>query len=161
MASNIDYLLPFLRLQLGDLDPTAYRYTDEWLSSALVASVIALQRWWNYKYLVDETYTVVSRNTDITFTFEEGTHVLQTHDETPVILMAEIIVREGSLENSAWNTATWRDAEYYVSNIEGGRTRDSNLKRAWDRLLMYLKPPQKRLNAGVREAFDFGADETT
>ena len=160
MASNIDYLIPVFRLEIGDLDPTAYRYTDEWLSTALVAAVVALQRWWSNKYLVDSTYTVVSRNPDITFTFDEPP-VIQTPDETPVVLMATYIIKDGSLENSAWSTSTWRDAEYYVSNVEGGRMRDASLQRTWDRLLMYLKPPQKRLNAGVRDAFDFGADETT
>lgn len=160
MASNIDYLIPVFRLEIGDLDPTAYRYTDEWLSTALVAAVVALQRWWNNKYLVDETYTVISRNSDITFTFEEPP-VIQTSDETPVVLMATYIIKDGSLENSAWSTATWRDAEYYVSNVEGARLRDASLQRTWDRLLMYLKPPQKRLHPGARETFDFGADETT
>ena len=160
MASNIDYLIPVFRLEIGDLDPTAYRYTDEWLSTALVAAVVALQRWWSNKYLVDSTYTVVSRNPDITFTFDEPP-VIQTPDETPVVLMATYIIKDGSLENSAWSTSTWRDAEYYVSNVEGGRMKNASLQRTWDRLLMYLKPPQKRLNAGVRDAFDFGADETT
>lgn len=157
--SNIDYLIPVLRLELGDIDPTAYRYTDEWLSTALASSIISLQRWWNNKYLIDETYTVVSRNADLTFTLDEPP-VIQTSDETPVVLMAVYIIKDGGLESSAWSTATWRDAEYYVSNVEGGRLRDAGLKRTWDRLLMYLKPPQKRLNAGVREEFNFGSDET-
>lgn len=158
--SNLSYLIPILRLELGDIDPTSYRYTDAWLDTALVASVVSLQRWWNNKYLVDSTYTVVSRNADITFSMDEPP-VIQTMDETPVVLMAVLITKEGSLENSAWSTSTWRDAEYYVSNVEGGRLRDAGLRRTWDRLLMYLKPPQKRLNAGAREAFNFGADETT
>jgi hypothetical protein len=158
--SNLSYLIPVLRLELGDINPTSYRYTDEWLDTALVSSIVALQRWWNNKYLVDETYTVVSRNSDIIFTLSEPP-VIQTPDETPVVLMASYIIQSGSLENSAWSIGTWRDAEYYVSNTDGGRIRDAGLKRTWDRLLMYLKPPQKRLNAGAREAFNFGADETT
>jgi hypothetical protein len=109
--------------------------------------------------LVDITYTVVSRNPDITFTLAEPP-VIQTSDETPVVLMAVFIIKDGSLENSAWNTSTWRDAEYYVSNVEGSKLRDAGLKRTWDRLLLYLKPPQKRLNAGAREEFNFGSDET-
>jgi hypothetical protein len=158
--SNLSYLINILRLELGDINPLSYRYTDEWLDTALVASVVALQRWWSNKYLVDETYTLVSRNPDITFTFDEPP-VIQTSDETPVVLMATYIIKDGSLENSAWSTSTWRDAEYYVSNVEGGRMRDAGLQRTWDRLLMYLKPPQRRLSPGAREAFNFGADETT
>jgi hypothetical protein len=158
--SNLSYLIAVLRLEIGDINPASYRYTDEWLDTALVSSIVALQRWWNNKYLVDETYTTVSRNPDITFIFSEPP-VIQTSDETPVVLMASYIIQSGSLENSAWSIGTWRDAEYYVSNTDGGRIRDAGLKRTWDRLLMYLKPPQKRLNAGARETFDFGADETT
>lgn len=157
--SNLSYLIPILRLELGDINPASYRYTDVWLDAALVGAVVALQRWWNNKYLVNSTYTVVSRNPDSTFTLDEPP-VIQTSDETPVVLMASYIIQSGNLENSAWNVATWRDAEYYVSNVEGGKIRDANLKRIWDRLLLYMKPPQKRLNAGAREAFNFGSDET-
>lgn len=160
MASNISYLIPILRLELGDINPASYRYTDEWLDVALVASVKALQPWWDNKYLVDSTNLIVSRNPDKTFTFAEPP-VIQTSDETPIVLMAVYIIKDGSLESSAWNISTWRDAEYYVSNVEGGRLRDASLQRTWDRLLAYLKPPQKRLNSGSRESFNFGADETT
>jgi hypothetical protein len=160
MASNISYLIPFLRMELWDVDPTNYRYTDEWLDISLTSSVKSLQRWWLNRYTIDETNLIVSRSTAATFVQAEPP-VIDAADEMPVILMAAFLVKEGSLENSAWSTATWRDAEYYVSNVEGGKLRDAGLKRTWDRLLMYLKPPQKRLNPGAREAFNFGADETT
>lgn len=158
--SGVEYLIPALRMELGDINPLAYRYLDEWLKVALLMSVKSLQRWWNSKYLVDDETGTVYRNTAFTFTFTEPP-IIATQDEMPILLMAAILVREGSLEEAAWSTSTWRDAEYYVSNVEGGRLRDTGLKRTWDRLLMYLKPPQKRLNAGAREAFNFGADETT
>jgi hypothetical protein len=160
MASNLSYLIPVLRLEIGDINPASYRYTDDWLDNALVGAVVALQRWWNDKYLVDVTRTVVSRNPASSFSYAEPP-VIQTSDETPVVLMATYIIKEGSLEANAWNIGTWRDAEYYVSNIDGGRIRDAGLQRTWDRLLLYMKPPQKRLNAGARDSFDFGADETT
>jgi hypothetical protein len=158
--SNISYLIPALRLYIWDVDSTAYRYTDEWLDASLINAVKSLQRWWNNKYLVDETDLVVSRSSTYMFSFDEPP-LIQTSDETPLILMAAIVIKSGVLENSSWNTSTWRDAEYYVSNVEGGRMKQSSVKGDWDRLLMYLKPPQKRLNPGAREAFDFGADETT
>lgn len=159
MPSNIFYLIPILRLYLGDTDPTAYRYTDEWLDITLVNAVKSLQRWWNNKYFVDETNLIVSRNPDYLFTLEEPP-LIQSMDETPLILMASIIIKSGILENSSWSTSTWRDAEYYVSNVEGGKMKQASVNADWDRLLMYLKPPQKRLNAGAREAFNFGSDET-
>jgi len=157
--SNLSYLIPVLRVKLWDI-AAPYRYTDEWLDVALVAAIKSLQRWWANKYLVDSTNTTVSRNPDITFTLAEPP-VIETSDERVVILMAAIVVKEGTLENSAWSTSTWRDAEYYVSNIEGAKSRESGLKRDWDELLSIIKPPQKRLSSGARESFDFGADETT
>lgn len=147
-------------MELWDIDPLNYRYTDEWLDVALVSAVKSLQRWWLNRYLVDSTNLIISRGTSSVFVQAEPP-VIDAADEMPLILMAAFLVKEGSLENSAWSTATWRDAEYYVSNVEGGKLRDAGLKRTWDRLLMYLKPPQKRLNSGAREAFNFGADETT
>ena len=148
-----------LRMELWDVNSANYRYTDEWLDIALIQSVKSLQRWWLNRYLVDSTNLIISRNPDSTFVQDEPP-VIDAADEMPVILMAAFLVKEGSLENSAWSTATWRDAEYYVSNVEGGKLRDAGLKRTWDRLLMYLKPPQKRLNSGARETFNFGSDET-
>lgn len=157
--SNLSYLIPVLRVKLWDVT-VPYRYLDEWLDVALVEAVKSLQRWWSNKYLVDSTNTVVSRNPANTFTFDEPP-VIQSSDERIVILMAAIVVKEGTLESSAWTTSTWRDAEYYVSNIEGSKLRESGLQRDWDELLSLIKPPQKRLNAGAREPFNFGADETT
>lgn len=147
-------------MELWDVDPATYRYTDAWLSVALIIATKALQRWWNNKYVVDSTDTVVSRSSAVTFTFNSPP-VIQTFDEMPIILMAAYLIKSGELEANSWNVSTWRDAEYYVSNTEGGRMKDISLQRTWDRLLDILKPPQKRLGAGSRIGFDdFGADET-
>lgn len=160
MTTNLDYLLPQLRMELGDLNPLSYRYTDEWLRVALETSIKALQRWWNNRYLIDPVTDEVIRNPDFTYTLADPP-ILETSDEIPITLMAAFLIRDGSLESNSWNVGTWRDAEYYVSNVEGGRLRDASLQRTWDRLLMYLTPPTKRLHSGAREAFNFGADETT
>ena len=108
-----------LRLHIGDTDPVSYRYTDDWLFLALVAAVETLQPWWNWRYLVnnsDEAY----RNA--AFVFEEDEPpVVQRSDIRPIILMASVIIKGGSLENMAWSLGAWRDAEISYSNIEGGR----------------------------------------
>ena len=156
--SNISYLIPILRVKLWDI-AVPYRYLDEWLDVALVSAIKSLQRWWSNKYLVDSTNLVVSRNPEMAFTLAEPP-VIETSDERIVVLMAAILVKEGTLESSAWSTSTWRDAEYYVSNIEGTKTRESGLKRDWDELLSLIKSPQRRLSSGARESFDFGSDET-
>ena len=142
-ATNLDYLIPELRLHLGDTDDASYRYTDVWLRTALVMSVKALMRWWNYKYLVDTEYNA-SRNPRITFLFPEPP-TIEYGDEYPIILMASIITKEGSLEESAWSVGSWRDAEIAYSNIEGNKARTSSLKQDWATLESILKPPQKRL----------------
>lgn len=69
---NIDYLIPTLRLHLGDTDPAAYRYIDGWLRVALVTGVKSLQRWWGARYLVDATTFDVTRSDAFSFTYEIG-----------------------------------------------------------------------------------------
>ena len=140
---NLSYLIPRLRLHLGDLDATSYRYLDEWLRLALVASVETLQTWWNHKYRLDDNNDVY-RNTTIRFLFPEPP-VIQKSDNRPIILMAAIILKSGQLENLSWNVGAWKDAEISYSNIEASRRKDEMLKRDWTELTNILKPPQKRL----------------
>lgn len=158
---NLDYLIPELRFKLGDIDPANYRYLDGWLRVSLVSSVKALQRWWKDKYLIDDTNNVY-RNLETTVTFtQDEPPVLQESDERPIVLMAAILVKDGTLQSNSWSLGSWRDAEYSVSNIEGGKIKEASLKRDWDELLYYLTPPTKRLSSGTRIGFNFGADETT
>lgn len=142
-STNLDYLIDMLRLHLGDTDPASYRYMDEWLRTALVASVKELQRWWNYRYLLDSSYNVY-RNPNHVFLFSEPP-IIQDADEKPIILMASIIIKKGSLENNSWNVGSWRDAEISYSNIEGNRAKLESIRDDWNQLTALLKPPTKRL----------------
>lgn len=157
VTTDLDYLLPELRLKLWDVDPLNYRYLDSWLRVALVLSLKALQRWWRIRYTIDETTYVVSRYENSTFSVEAPPVVMQ-QDQEPILLMASILVKSGTLQNSSWDVGTWRDAEIYVSNIEGGKLKDAALQRDWDALQLYLKPPQRRLTAGARDSMP-GANE--
>jgi len=141
--SNLRYLIPELRLKIGDISCNEYRYQDEWLEIALVLAVKMGTRWLNNKYLI-ENDTVVYRNTNSTFILAEPP-VLEQQDEIVVILMAAILTLEGSLENSAWDYASWKDAEISYSNLESSRSRDRVLVRLWDELTNTIKPPMKRL----------------
>jgi hypothetical protein len=143
--TNLDYLIMPLRLHLGDIDSTQYRYLDEWLRTALVMAVKNLERWWSYKYLLNYTTYNVYRNTQSTFFYFAEPPVVEVGDEYPIVLMASMIIKGGQLENSAWNTASWRDAEISYSNIEGSRARRESLEADRKALEEYLKPPQKRL----------------
>lgn len=149
--ADLDYLMPSLRLTIGDINPAAYRYTDEWLSSALYSSMYTMLPWFKYKYTVDSTTLVVTRNPENLnlFVFDEPP-VIELQDERPIILMAAIIVLEGSLENYSWNLASWRDAEISYTNLDSGRIKSENLKRLWAELNSLILPPTKRLAKTVK-----------
>jgi hypothetical protein len=140
---NLSYLIPRLRLHLGDIDADNYRHLDEWLRLSLVVSVETLQKWWNYKYLIDDNNDVY-RNPRITFLHSQPP-VIERGDIKPIILMSAIMIKSGDLENLSWNVGAWRDAEISYSNIEASRRKDEMIKRDWEELTSILKPPQKRL----------------
>src|ERR1041385_6364004 len=139
VTTDLDYLIPSLRWKLGDIDPTNYRYLDEWLRVALVSALKTLQRWWGIRYLIDDTTYVVSRYSGSDFTFD-APPVIQSMDEEPIVIMAAILTKEGTLENSAWSTGSWRDAEVSVSNIEGSRVKEALLNKLWEQLFYYILP---------------------
>jgi hypothetical protein len=150
MADSIDYLIPVLRLRIGDTDSDSYRYMDEWLIVSLISSIRALERYWDNKYLVTDE-GVITRNADYDyFTSEETSGIIQTMDENIIVLKAALIVLEGSLENKAWDLGSWRDAEISYSNIASGSTREATVKRLQSELNEYLKSPQKKLSGAHR-----------
>lgn len=157
VATDLDYLIPELRFRIGDTDSTAYRYLDSWLRVALVSALKALQRWWRVRYTIDETTYVVTRWPLSTFAVDEPPVIMQS-DEIIILSMASFLIKSGTLQNSAWSTGSWRDAEIAVSNIEAGRIRDASLLRDWNELMLYLTPPNKRLMIPTRDTIP-GAEE--
>lgn len=144
-TKSLDYLIPYVRLRVGDTNSAAYRYLDEWIMQALTLAVKNLQKFWNFKYITSDG-GVVYRNPSITeFLFDESYGVIEDKDENVIVLMASIIMLEGSLENSAWDAVSWKDAEISFSNLEQFRSRDASLKRMIDELYSLIKPPTKRL----------------
>jgi hypothetical protein len=149
--TNFDYLLDYLRLKIGDTNPLSYRYTDEWLRTALVAGVKTLGRWWNYKYLItnDGTYNIY-RNPNGSFIFDPTYGIIEQADEQVIVLMSAFTILEGSLENSAWDFVSWADAEIRFSNLESSRSRDASLNRLWLELTSLLRIPSKRLARALK-----------
>ena len=144
VTDTTTYLVLRLRLHLGDIT-TPFRYLDEWLELALNCSIETLESWWNFKYLIDNSENIYRNPNGLgDFLFPEPP-VIQRCDIKPIILMAAIIIRTGSLETFSWNVGAWRDAEISYTNIEGGREKDALLTRDWNELTNILKPPQKRL----------------
>ena len=144
MGIVIDYLVPAVRLRVGDYTPTSYRYLDEWIVQALILAIKNSQRFWSSRYTTTDK-GVVSRNTGAYFTTAEATGVIEDKDEPIIVLLACIYILEGSLENNAWNLASWKDAEISYSNLESNRAKDANVKRLIDELSMYITPPTKKL----------------
>lgn len=143
-TTNLDYLLDFLRLQIGDIDSTAYRYLDEWLRTALVMAIKTSGRWLNNKYLLDTDYNVY-RNSDGTLFEFDSPPIIEDRDERVIILLASIITKQGSLESNAWSVGSWKDAEISYSNIESGKELVSSIERDWNELKDIVKIPTKRL----------------
>jgi len=153
MTQNVDYLIPYLRLKIGDTDATAYKYLDDWLKTSLILAVRALGRRWGSKYIITDS-GVASRNTTYTdWEFDESTGTIQDKDENPIILQAALLVLQGSLENSAWNIGSWRDAEISVSNIQQGNLREQTIKNLQAELDSIVRPPSKRLVVSTRRTF--------
>ncbi len=149
-TANIGYLIPDLRLTIGDINPATYRYENEWLLVALLGSVRKLARWWNYRYLLD-TNNLVYRNINIMFS-EYEPPVIMMGDERPIIIGAALIILEGSLESNAWDLVSWKDAEISFSNLESGRIRKDNLKMLWEELKEMITPPSKRLASPIKNS---------
>lgn len=141
---SLSGLIPFVRLQIGDINSATYRFTDEWIQTALILAVRLLQRYWNYRYLIDDLDNV-TRNPNTVFLFPESDGVIQKSDEYPIVLMASILLLEGSLENSSYDAVSWKDNEISFSNLEKYRTKDATLKRLIDLLNAILLPPTKKL----------------
>lgn len=155
VETNLDYLIDPLRLHLGDVDSTTYRYMDEWLRTALFSAVKTMQRWWGNKYTVTvgstPTSYTVERNAQFEFDFEEPPVILD-RDERPLVLMAGIIIKAGSLENSSWNFGSWKDAEISYSNIEGSKAKANSLDKDWNELESLVTPPSKKLGKARKQS---------
>jgi len=153
-AVNISYLIPQVRLKVGDINAASYRYLDEWILLALVAAVRSLARRWDSKYLITDEGLISRNNEYLDFEFDEDeldtSTIVQEKDEEPIVLKAAIILVEGDLENSAWNLGSWRDAEIYYSNTESGRIRSGLIAGLKEDLDKILKPPSKRLVKGSK-----------
>jgi len=150
ITETLDYLIPYLRLEIGDTNSSAYRYVDEWLEIALVASIESLGRWWSERYYINDSNEVY-RN-DLLLFSENPPPVIQPSDKRPIIIMAAIITLQGSLESSAWDLGSWKDAEISYSNIKGGDVRENNLKRLWAELESIMTPPNKRLARAIKRS---------
>jgi hypothetical protein len=146
MSVNVATLIPLVRIRIGDIIPASYRYVDEWLVVALVASIRAL---WGSKYSVTDLGDVTRQNNPMLFdTYLEDEIQVGTivpRDSYPISTLAAIIILQGNLESSSWSLSSWRDAEISFTNLESGRIKDANLNRLFSELYSLITPPSKKL----------------
>jgi hypothetical protein len=144
MSTSLNYLIPYVRLKIGDTNPDTYRYLDEWLLTSLVMATKQLHNYWSFKYLLDESFIVTRNVNSYKFTIDEPPTIEPT-DEMIIVILSSIIVLEGSLESSAWDAISWRDNEISFSNLERYRTRSEVLRQLVNELNSLILPPTKRL----------------
>lgn len=148
VKSNLEYLIPEVRLKIGDLNASAYQYLDEWIFRALISAVRSSQRYFNYKYLLDINNSVY-RNPNSKFLFPEPP-VIEDADIPIIVILAALVLIGGTLESSTSSLASWKDAEISYSNLESGRQRKDTLDRLKNELFDYVKPPTKRLAQALK-----------
>jgi len=136
LATDIDALLPQLRLYLGDITEP-FRYTTPTLRSAVIFAIKVLMRKWRSKYKIDSVGTV-TRNPNYTFEFA-APPTIQYYDEPPIIVQAAIVLKSGIMQEASWQVGSWRDDEIQVSNIEANKARDKSLERDIEWLDKYFK----------------------
>jgi hypothetical protein len=118
-----------------------------------VAGADLLGKWMNFKYLLDDSNYVYRNPNWSAFIFDEDTYgVIEPGDSMLFVIMAAMITLEGSLENSAWDFVSWKDAEISFSNLESSRARSRILDMLWEELQFILKPPTKRLARAVKHS---------
>lgn len=167
-ATNLDYLMPRLRLKFGDLDGSIY--SDTTMRTALVYGVQDLQRRWSSKYqtysdalLVDpQPDTVpagyvyastvhgyafvpsglavgsVFRNPFVTFT-QYSPPIIQTEDEEAIILAAKLLLRRTQISSSAASFVSWKTEDIAYSNLGSERSLSKILETDQAELDAYFK----------------------
>lgn len=166
--TNLDGLIPDVRLMYGDLEGTVF--SDTIIRTALVNGVKYLQRKWLSKYQVyTETLLVdpqpdstpagyvyantidgqayipsglaegsVFRNPFLTFT-QNSPPVIQSEDETAIVLAAKLLLRRSQIASSASAFVSWSTEDIRYSNLGSERSMSKLLETDQQELDDYFK----------------------
>ena len=134
-SSNLDYLLPVLRLQVGD--PAGTVFSDPLLLTGLVNGVKMLGSRWGSKYLIDNSNNVY-RNTAVTFTYTSPP-IVEQQDETAIVLAASVLVRRSALTSSSSAFTNWSTPDLSFSNVQSSRAILELLKSDEEALNLFFK----------------------
>lgn len=148
--TNLDYLMPDVRLTFGDLDGSVY--SDIIIRTALVNAIKFLQRRWQSKYQIYTSALMVvpqpanvpsgyiyANTTDgqqyIPSGLEEGSlfrnpfltfdqtspPVIQSQDETAIVLAATYLLRRSQVSSSVASFVSWSTEDIRYSNLGSER----------------------------------------
>lgn len=144
--ADVDYLIPQLRLRIGEFDPATYVYSTDTLSNILIAAVRELMRKWRRRYTIDSA-GIITRNANHVYENAEPP-VIDYQDEVPIVLQAVIILKMAEIQDNVWDIQSWRDDEIAFSNLGAGRLAEYGLDKLQGELDELLR---KRLYGSARQ----------
>jgi len=152
ISTDLDYLIPALRLHLWDTN-TPPTYTDGLLKYCLVAGLKVLMPRWNSRYIPTESTTkwTVARSTEDVFS-QAAPPTIQGGDERPIVLSASIAFKSGKIYFSSGDIASWKDDEISYSNISGGKMMEGSLLRDIEELNSIVPDRRKRLGRTIKQS---------
>lgn len=172
--TNVDYLIPTVRMKIGDFDGT--RFSDSIVRTSIITAIKMLQRKWGSRYLVFDQSSLdpsteapsgyvaafvlgsvqyipsglmdndVLRNPSVAFSHGSAP-IISQEDEYAVVLAASITMRRAQLTSSAESFQIWSDGEYSFSNASKARSLGSLLESEERELEQLFR---SRLKSAVR-----------
>ena len=178
---NVDYLLPQVRLNYGDLDGSVF--TDTTIRTGLVNGVRYLQKKWASKYQIYESNLMVNpqppsvpagyilantvdgqayipsglisgdvfRNPYLSFASPNP--VLMSEDETPIVLSATYLLRKARASSSSEELVSWSTEDIRFTNLSKERSIRQLLEADAKALDDYFR---KKLAAPIRVEYPLG-----
>lgn len=178
---NIDYLIGSVRLNFGDLEGAVY--SDTIIRTAIINAVRFLQRKWGSKYQIYDTTILVSpQPTDVPIgfvlantvdgqvyipanlnpgdifrnpyvTFSSLAPVIQSDDETAIILAATYLLRKAQVSSSSDELVSWSTEDIRFTNLSKERSVSKLLEEDSKALDDYFR---RKLARPVRVEYPIG-----
>lgn len=168
--TNLDYLIPFVRVRMGDISSPP-QYSDPFIRTALVNAIPSLSQKWTWKYFIytsslnrggnlvetpagiveltplPNEYDIV-RNPAATFTMSPPP-VIEQNDESIIVLAATILLRRALLASSTSVFTNWSTPDFSYSNVASAKTMIEALtaeqQELDERLRVYATPRKRAL----------------
>jgi len=165
--TNLDYLMPDVRFQFGDLDGTIF--SDQIIRMALISAVRFLQRIWNGKYqlylasnklnpqpsgvpsgfvrilslhgLADVSATLTENSIfrDPYVSFTDNSTLIESVDEQALILCAVYLLRKVQITSNVSSFISWSTEDIKFSNLGSQRGLSATLAEDLANLNAYIK----------------------